>query len=68
MKLSESFFTALGGLKTNRGRSALSILGIIIGVAAVIGVMSVGQGAQSLVLSQIPVSYTHLTLPTNREV
>ena len=53
MKLSESFFTALGGLKTNRGRSALSILGIIIGVAAVIGVMSVGQGAQSLVLSQI---------------
>ncbi|PIY88792.1 MAG: cell division protein FtsX, partial [Candidatus Nealsonbacteria bacterium CG_4_10_14_0_8_um_filter_37_14] len=43
MKLSDSFFTALDGLKTNRGRSALSILGIIIGVAAVIGVMSVGQ-------------------------
>jgi len=53
MKLSGSFFTALDGLKTNRGRSALTILGIIIGIAAVIAVMSVGQGAQSLVLGQI---------------
>jgi len=53
MKLSNSFFTALTGLKANKGRSALSILGIVIGVGAVIGVMSVGQGAQNLVLEQI---------------
>lgn len=53
MKLSNSFFTALDGLRTNKGRSALSILGIVIGIAAVIGIMSVGQGAQSLVLGQI---------------
>ena len=53
MKLSGSFFTALDGLKTNRGRSALTILGIIIGIAAVITMMSVGQGVQNLILSQI---------------
>jgi len=53
MKLSDSFFTALDGLKTNRGRSALTILGIIIGIAAVITMMSVGQGVQNLILSQI---------------
>ena len=53
MKLSDSFFTALDGLKANRGRSALTILGIIIGIAAVITMMSVGQGVQNLILSQI---------------
>jgi putative ABC transport system permease protein len=40
-------------LKTNRRRSILTILGIIIGVAAVIIVMSVGAGAQSLIFDQI---------------
>jgi len=53
MKLSNSFFTALTGLKANKGRSALTILGIVIGISAVIGVISVGQGAQSLILGQI---------------
>ncbi|MDD3735146.1 MAG: ABC transporter permease [Candidatus Pacebacteria bacterium] len=53
MRLSDSFFTAIEGLKVNKGRSALTILGIVIGIAAVIGVMAVGQGAQSLVLQEI---------------
>ncbi len=41
------------GLKTNKTRSALTMLGIIIGISAVIIIMSVGAGAQSLILSQI---------------
>jgi len=41
------------GLKTNKTRSALTMLGIIIGIAAVIIIMSVGSGAQSLILEQV---------------
>jgi len=39
--------TSLQVLQTNRRRTLLTTLGIIIGVAAVIVVMSVGAGAQS---------------------
>lgn len=44
---------ALRGLLANKSRSALTMLGIIIGIAAVIIVMSVGAGAQSLILNQV---------------
>jgi len=40
-------------LLSRKGRSFLTILGIIIGVAGVIIIMSLGAGAQSLVLGQI---------------
>ncbi|MCX6785077.1 MAG: ABC transporter permease, partial [Candidatus Komeilibacteria bacterium] len=40
-------------LKANKVRSLLTMLGIIIGIAAVIIIMSVGAGAQSLVVGQI---------------
>lgn len=53
MTFSDSLRTALDGLKTNKPRSALTILGIVIGITAIILVMSVGQGAQGLILSQI---------------
>jgi len=53
MKWSESFYTALDGLKANKSRSALTILGIVIGIAAVIAMMAIGQGAQSLIVGQI---------------
>src|SRR5438132_1176225 len=43
-------FRALG---RNKLRSALTMLGIIIGVGAVIAMVSIGQGAQSMVLDQI---------------
>lgn len=45
--------TATRGLRTHLTRSALTILGIVIGVAAIIIVMSLGQGAQDLILDQI---------------
>ncbi len=44
---------ALRALSRNKMRSALTMLGIIIGVGAVITMVSIGQGAQSVVLNQI---------------
>jgi len=53
MTIKYSFETALTGLKTNKMRSLLTILGIVIGVASIILVVSLGQGAQALVLEQV---------------
>jgi putative ABC transport system permease protein len=44
---------AVRALGRNKLRSALTMLGIIIGVSAVIAMVSVGQGAQSMVQEQI---------------
>jgi putative ABC transport system permease protein len=44
---------ALGALRVNKLRSALTMLGIIIGVAAVIVMIAVGNGAQARVEEQI---------------
>jgi putative ABC transport system permease protein len=44
---------ALGALRVNKLRSILTMLGIIIGVAAVIAMVSVGAGAQARVAEQI---------------
>ncbi len=41
------------GLRARKGRSILTILGIVIGVAGVIIIISLGAGAQSLVLGQV---------------
>ncbi len=51
--------TALRALRRNKLRSALTMLGIIIGVAAVITMVSIGQGADAAVQKQI------LSLGTN---
>lgn len=53
MILKYSIKTAANGLRTNKSRSALTILGIVIGITSIILVMSVGQGAKNLILSQI---------------
>lgn len=45
--------TAVSGLQTHKSRSLLTILGIVIGVAAIMMVMSLGQGAQNLILSEV---------------
>jgi len=45
--------TAISGLRVNKIRSLLTILGIIIGVTAIVLVVALGQGAQDLILSEI---------------
>jgi len=44
MSLSESVRLALEGLRANKMRSVLTMLGIIIGIGAVIGILTVGNG------------------------
>lgn len=48
-----SIRTALRALRRNKLRSSLTMLGIVIGVAAVIAMVSIGQGANSVVRQQI---------------
>lgn len=60
MNLAETLRVALGSLTSNKMRSALTMLGIIIGVGAVIALMSVGQGAQASVTNQINSMGTNL--------
>src|SRR5205085_622631 len=51
---------ALRALGANKLRTTLTMLGIIIGVAAVIALMSIGRGAQAQVTSQIQSLGTNL--------
>jgi putative ABC transport system permease protein len=60
MKLVESFKIALHGLAANKLRSALTMLGVIIGVAAVIALMGVGRGSTAAIDSQINSMGTNL--------
>jgi len=53
MRLKDSLKISFSTLRTNKMRSALTMLGIIIGVGSVIIMMSLGKGAQSLILGQI---------------
>lgn len=53
MNYLESFRVGLEGLKTHKLRSTLTMLGIIFGVAAVISMLSIGEGAREEALSQI---------------
>src|SRR5271157_1443499 len=52
-KIAGSIRIALRALKVNRTRSALTMLGIIIGVAAVIAMVGVGSGATARIEQQI---------------
>ncbi len=53
MNLTQILLEALESLNANKLRSGLTILGIIIGVAAVIAMLGVGNGAQDTILGSI---------------
>jgi putative ABC transport system permease protein len=52
-KILDLLSTIWTGLVTHKLRSFLTILGVVIGVAAVIALMSVGQGTQQSILSRL---------------
>lgn len=53
MNLSQPFIEALDSLGSNKLRSGLTILGIVIGVAAVIAMLAVGTGAENEITGSI---------------
>lgn len=53
MLFSENFKIALRALRANKLRSMLTMLGIVIGVATVVALLSIGKGATASITSQI---------------
>ena len=53
MLIGETLAVALGALRANKLRSALTMLGVVIGVAAVVAVVALGRGAQESVNARI---------------
>ena len=53
MNLLANIRVALRALATNKLRSVLTMLGIIIGVAAVVALMAIGNGATASITDQI---------------
>ncbi len=53
MNFSDSFIVALRALSANKLRSALTMLGIVIGVGAVVALMALGTGATADITSQV---------------
>ncbi|MCR4294819.1 MAG: ABC transporter permease [Elusimicrobia bacterium] len=52
-EFTEHVRSALGAIRSNKLRSALSMLGILIGVTAVIAMLAIGKGAQKSVETQL---------------
>jgi putative ABC transport system permease protein len=53
MNLTQSIYEALESLSANKLRSGLTILGIVIGVGAVIAMLGVGRGAEATITGSI---------------
>ncbi len=53
MRLSDTFSTAVTGVRTNLSRSLLTMLGIIIGVGSVVLMSAIGASMKGVILSQI---------------
>jgi putative ABC transport system permease protein len=53
MNLTELIRTAFEALKTNKSRTVLTMLGVVIGVASVILLVSIGNGLQTYITKQL---------------
>jgi putative ABC transport system permease protein len=60
--LVDSLHVAAGSMSANKMRSSLTMLGVIIGVAAVIALLSLGQGVQMAVTQQIQSAGSNLLM------
>ena len=68
MGLGEAVLLALNGLSTNKLRSLLTMLGIIIGVGSVIAMMAIGEGANQAARASLQAMGTNvLTLFTGQQ-
>jgi putative ABC transport system permease protein len=52
MVLPETIVVGLGQLRANKLRSVLTLLGIVIGVASVIGIVSIGEGLRRTIVGE----------------
>ena len=70
MNISQSILEALESLSGNKLRSGLTVLGIVIGVAAVIAMLAIGHGAEATITGSISGIGTNLLFifPGNFEV
>ena len=69
MSLLELLQTALESLTSNKLRTFLTMLGVIIGVAAVVTLLSLGAGVQASIDSQITsMGSNQLSVSPNRQV
>lgn len=53
MEIKDQFIDSLSTLKLNKMRTGLAILGIVIGIASVIALVSLGQASQQSIQSRI---------------
>jgi putative ABC transport system permease protein len=60
MTIAQAFLEALESLTGNKMRSGLTVLGIVIGVAAVIAMLAVGRGAEASITGSITSIGTNL--------
>ncbi|MEM7113392.1 MAG: ABC transporter permease [Chloroflexota bacterium] len=68
MNFNESFLTALDSISANKLRSVLTMLGVIIGVAAVIALLAIGNGFSASITEDINSIGTNLiNLSTDRD-
>ena len=66
MLFSENLRIALRALRANKMRSILTMLGIVIGVATVVALVSIGNGATSSITSEIQSGSSMLTVQAGR--
>jgi len=53
MKVMHLFKIAVTSLKAHRTRTLLTILGIVIGVSAIMGIVSIGKGAEGVIMNEL---------------
>jgi len=72
MSIIDSIKTALSIMFNNKGRTFLTVLGIVVGIAAVIVVYSAGEGISGLIFKQVEsfgtdIIETEIKVPSNKK-
>ena len=60
MRIGDLFYETWHALSANKGRSLLTILGIVIGIAAVIAMTSLIAGVQNMLMGEMGLSQARL--------